>query len=461
MSSNLHWFLTLDVWWSGSCARAAACPHPSSHRPCPRYPALPPPAPPAPAHCLPSPHTGCVGVLDQLQRPVRPGVRRAEGVYQGVRARGQGGLAFSPPCLPFRACWWPWVLQDCSRLVPKLDVHSSPLAFFATRLPQEFDAHNWTVFTPHYIVWICPTPYRSRCARCARCACCACCTCFAGWLFEAGAGAGQPGCGVGGAACPPGAGGTRHGWHGTPPAPLPALLAHALASTHPLFLPRPQLRVQQPVHPQGAVLLARPRRQPDGGVQRQRRCAGAAAAALVPCLPVGAWGAHDLRCAAAAATWCRCRAVPAARGQFVACALLAAAACLAAPPAAACDWLCRLLPALAGFGPPAACAATGCCPHPLCRGEACNLAVPYPPARHSVPQENLRQLCVFQMAKDAGRAYLWCACPGAVACTAWVRSARRHARSADRGGARRLLRAGTRAPAHTLLCRMASAGGTT
>lgn len=29
---------------------------------------------------------------------------------------------------------------------------------------QEFDAHNWTVFTPHYIVWICPTPYRSRCA---------------------------------------------------------------------------------------------------------------------------------------------------------------------------------------------------------------------------------------------------------------------------------------------------------
>lgn len=24
-------------------------------------------------------------------------------------------------------------------------------------------------------------------------------------------------------------------------------------------------------------------------------------------------------------------------------------------------------------------------------------------------QENLRQLCVFQMAKDAGKAYLWCA----------------------------------------------------
>lgn len=33
---------------------------------------------------------------------------------------------------------------------------------FAHTCLQEFDSKNWTVFTPHYIVWICPTPYRAR-----------------------------------------------------------------------------------------------------------------------------------------------------------------------------------------------------------------------------------------------------------------------------------------------------------
>ncbi len=32
-----------------------------------------------------------MGVLDQLQRPVRPRVRRAEGVHQRIRACCQGG----------------------------------------------------------------------------------------------------------------------------------------------------------------------------------------------------------------------------------------------------------------------------------------------------------------------------------------------------------------------------------
>lgn len=127
---------------------------------------------------------GGVGVLDQQQRPVRPGVRRAEGVHQRVCPRGQGGqqstragtaaaaaTAATARCRS-SSCCSPRLFHGhhmCRGILLDLSTLSSRTFSFTKRCLQDFDSHNWTVFTPHYIVWICPLPYRSR--RAAVCAC--------------------------------------------------------------------------------------------------------------------------------------------------------------------------------------------------------------------------------------------------------------------------------------------------
>lgn len=167
--------------------RPSPCPAP---RPCP-----------SPAPCrrgAPRP-AGVLGVLDQLERPVRPGVRRAEAVHQGVCASGQGGRVLAvnwAHLCPQNCAWWPCLCRELgARLVAPLP--GPPLARLARRegsmahpapFPclQEFDSHNWTVFTPHYIVWICPTPYRARWVCGCGCQVCAdgpegCCSRCCSW----------------------------------------------------------------------------------------------------------------------------------------------------------------------------------------------------------------------------------------------------------------------------------------
>lgn len=132
------------------------------------------PTPPTLACAPPLPHpalcalcdAGVVGVLDQLQRPVRPRVRRAEAVHQRVCARGQGGVccrvvgALAGSCARLRVC-----RPACTGGKVRWSLATHAPARAQPRRPpartQEFDSHNWTVFTPHYIVWICPSPYRA------------------------------------------------------------------------------------------------------------------------------------------------------------------------------------------------------------------------------------------------------------------------------------------------------------
>ncbi|PRW50883.1 vacuolar-sorting receptor 3-like [Chlorella sorokiniana] len=55
---------------------------------------------------------------------------------------------------------WEFWTNSNDQCGPVCDVQKEFIKEFVP-VAKEFDAHNWTVFTPHYIVWICPTPYRS------------------------------------------------------------------------------------------------------------------------------------------------------------------------------------------------------------------------------------------------------------------------------------------------------------
>lgn len=92
---------------------------------------------------------------------------------------------------------------------------------------QEFDEKGWTRFTPHYIIWICPTPYRrsEECNAQAR-------------------------------PCWGSSTGTRVG---AVQAEGPGDLGRRRATAHlPAHLPAPAAPALRAVHPQRALLLTRP-----------------------------------------------------------------------------------------------------------------------------------------------------------------------------------------------------------
>lgn len=197
----------------------------------------PPPPSPLPYHRP----TGVLGVLDEFKRPVRPCVRRAEAVHQGVCAGGQGGHGWFWHH-PRRHAGCAYVLWGTAhspamcRSAPGSPALSTAArhSLHATRPAQEFDSHNWTVFAPHYIVWICPTPYRARLV----------CSCPGG----------------------------LHGMRADAPPLLfacSACRARRLLCKRRSICPPPspiQRRVHQPVHPQREVLQPRPGWQPHRGV---------------------------------------------------------------------------------------------------------------------------------------------------------------------------------------------------
>lgn len=245
---------------------------------------------------------------------------------------------------------------------------------------QEFDSKNWTVFTPHYIVWICPTIYRDRQAAARR----------GGARGQEGAGPAALQLGIGQICLPRPCCAFKPTLQphpppppSHPPTPTPPPPPHSPSSPphptpHPHIKhpqPHPQCRVHQPVHPLWAVLQPRPRRHPHRELRGPRRGAGKPASAARRASPRAC-----PRDAHSGGPGLSCPTLRPVERRRSACAALAAPAAQAGQEGRA----------------PNRCLANHW---------------------HRFPaslwlQENLRQLCVYQLAKEAGRPDLWCAHAG-------------------------------------------------
>ncbi|KAL4443975.1 hypothetical protein ABPG75_011712 [Micractinium tetrahymenae] len=64
--------------------------------------------------------------------------------------------------------FWEFWTNSNDQCGPVCDVQKQFIKEFVP-VAKEFDSHNWTVFTPHYIVWICPTPYRASAECTSQC----------------------------------------------------------------------------------------------------------------------------------------------------------------------------------------------------------------------------------------------------------------------------------------------------